>query len=293
MNNSGKSTIIIAGAGQFGRTFTYMLNHEQYSLIAYADNNKALHGTVLPSPFGKEIPVLSLADAAARMPDIILISVTDETRQGQLKDQLTDLHYTGRILGLSDLSSLLDIRSAVLARTARRINDLHVPGAAAELGVYRGDLAWKINALFPNRLLYLFDTFEGFDERDVAIEQEHQTSYAQEGDFRDTSIQAVRSRLPYPAQAHFVKGYFPETAAPYMDQRYAFVSLDADLYAPILAGLEYFVPRMEPGGMILLHDYNNTRFQGAKKAVEAYEGQHGPLKLLPLCDLHGTAAILF
>ena len=291
--NSDKRTIIIAGAGQFGRTFSYILNQEQYTLLAYADNNPAMQNTVIISPFGKDIPVLSMEDAAALQPDIILISVGDETRRKQLQDQLADLHYQGSILGLGELSSLLDIRSAVLARIACRIRDLQVPGAAAELGVYKGDLAWKINALFPDRPLYLFDTFEGFDPRDVAFEQEHKTSFAKEGDFQDTSIQAVRSRLPYPDQAHFIQGYFPDTAGPLMDQTYAFVSLDADLYAPILAGLAYFVPRMETGGMILLHDYNNTRFLGAKKAVEAFEKTHGPLKLLPLCDLHGSAAILF
>lgn len=29
-----------------------------------------------------------------------------------------------------------------------------------------------------------------------------------------------------------------------------------------------------------------------KKAVEAYEALHGPLPLVPLCDLHGSAVIL-
>ena len=70
------------------------------------------------------------------------------------------------------------------------------------------------------------------------------------------------------------------------------VSLDADLYAPIRAGLDFFLPRMEKGGMILLHDYNNQRFRGAKQAVEEYESIHGPLSLVPLCDLHGSAVIL-
>ena len=43
-----------------------------------------------------------------------------------------------------------------------------VPGAAAELGVYRGGFARCINALLPERELYLFDTFTGFDEAEAA-----------------------------------------------------------------------------------------------------------------------------
>jgi O-methyltransferase len=44
--------------------------------------------------------------------------------------------------------------------------------------------------------------------------------------------------------------------------------------------------------MIVLHDYNNRRFRGAAQAVEDYEKAHGPLALVPLCDLHGTAVIV-
>ena len=74
--------------------------------------------------------------------------------------------------------------------------------------------------------------------------------------------------------------------------RFCLVSLDADLYAPILSGLIFFYPRLVPGGMILLHDYNNERFRGARQAVEEFEKQYGRLCLVPLCDLHGSAVIV-
>ena len=38
-----------------------------------------------------------------------------------------------------------------------------VPGAVAELGVYRGGFSRWLNLLLPERTLLLFDTFEGFD----------------------------------------------------------------------------------------------------------------------------------
>ena len=88
------------------------------------------------------------------------------------------------------------------------------------------------------------------------------------------------------------KGFFPETTKGLEENRYQFVSLDADLYSPILAGLEYFYPRMCRGGVILLHDYNNARFQGAKLAVKHYEQSNGSLLLIPLSDLHGSAVII-
>ena len=44
--------------------------------------------------------------------------------------------------------------------------------------------------------------------------------------------------------------------------------------------------------MILMHDYNNERFQGAAQAVADYEKDDQRLSLVPLCDLHGSAVIM-
>ncbi|MEI3169120.1 MAG: TylF/MycF/NovP-related O-methyltransferase [Lachnospiraceae bacterium] len=54
---------------------------------------------------------------------------------------------------------------------ANRIKEQDIPGSIAELGVYRGDIAWQLNALFPERELLLFDTFQGFDAKDVKTEK--------------------------------------------------------------------------------------------------------------------------
>lgn len=287
-----KKTLIIAGAGQFGRSAAGLLNHSTYDLLALADNSEALQGTVFRHPLHGALPILSMEEAVAMRPDTILTGIIDDGRTKELRSQLLSLGFYGEILTLKSLYETVDVRSATLLRLAQRVEEQKIPGETAELGVYKGDLAWKLNALFPERELYLFDTFTGFDDRDITQEKELQTSRAAEGDFGDTSVEAVRSRLPFPEKAHFEKGFFPETAEGLSGVTYAFVSLDADLYAPILAGLEYFCPRLAKGGMILLHDYGNTRFRGAKKAVEAYEALHGPLPLVPLCDLHGSAVIL-
>lgn len=289
-------TIVIFGAGQFGRRAAGLLNTNELSLIAFGDNNPGLWGSALPclAPGGqaREIPVLPPGEAVALKPELILIGVTDQVRGGQLRAQALELGFSGEFVNLGDLYRRFDIRGAVLAQLAARLQAQDIPGAVAELGVYRGDTAWKLNALFPERPLYLFDTFEGFDSRDIRLEKDRDCSRAREGEFSDTSEAAVLGRLPWPLQALVKKGYFPETAAGLEDERFALVSLDADLYAPILAGLEFFYPRLSRGGMILLHDYGNERFRGAGQAVAAWEAVHGPLLLLPLCDLHGSAVII-
>ncbi|MBR4209498.1 MAG: hypothetical protein IKQ96_04675, partial [Lachnospiraceae bacterium] len=57
------------------------------------------------------------------------------------------------------------VRIKTLELIARRL--ANVPGAVAELGVYRGQFASCMNRLFPERTLYLFDTFEGFDPEEL------------------------------------------------------------------------------------------------------------------------------
>ncbi len=162
-----------------------------------------------------------------------------------------------------------------------------VPGAAAELGVYRGSFARCINALLPERRLYLFDTFEGFDPAEAQ---------GQGGGFveahRNTSIERVLHLLPHPEQAVVRQGLFPTTAEG-IEERFALASLDVDLEESSLAGLRWFVPRMQEGGYLLLHDYNNPKLPGVKRAVSRFEQEYGRLPAVPLCDAGGTLVLGF
>ena len=161
-----------------------------------------------------------------------------------------------------------------------------VPGAAAELGVYRGGFARWINALLPERTLYLFDTFEGFDPAESAEESAGFTEA-----HRNTSAEQVLAALPHPERAVIRQGLFPQTAAGLEAERFSLVSLDADLEESTLAGLRFFWPRMSEGGYLLLHDYNNPRLPGVRRALERFEAEAGRLPAVPLCDVSGTLVI--
>ena len=161
-----------------------------------------------------------------------------------------------------------------------------VQGAAAELGVYRGGFARCINTLLPERPLYLFDTFAGFDEAESAdcgagFVEAH----------RNTAVERVLAVLPHPERAVIRQGLFPRTAEG-LEARFALVSLDVDLEESTLVGLRWFLPRMSPGGYLLLHDYNNPGLPGVRAAVRRYEAETGTrLRAVPLCDVNGTLVI--
>lgn len=180
------------------------------------------------------------------------------------------------------------VRLCSLELAAHEIISANVEGAIAEVGVYRGTFAKVLNEAFPDRKLYLFDTFEGFDERDVALDQDRGLS-EEDRDFSDTSIDFVLARMSRPEDCIIKKGYFPDTANG-LDEKFAFVSLDVDLYKPTIDGLEYFYPRLQPGGYIFVHDYNFDEFRGPKEAVHNFARNTG-VPYFPLCDPCGTVVI--
>lgn len=180
-------------------------------------------------------------------------------------------------------------RMMALRLAAERIERKGVPGCIGELGVYRGELAAILNRLFPERTLYLFDTFEGFSADDLADGEEGKHSQAAIGDFKDTTIELVLRRMAHPEQVRVRQGYFPETAVG-LEETFALVSLDVDLYKPTVAGLRYFYPRLSNGGCIFVHDYNNCRFRGVHSAVEEFLEESGA-PMLQLPDFAGTVIL--
>ena len=160
------------------------------------------------------------------------------------------------------------VRLATLELISSEIGKKNLKGNVAELGVYKGKFARYINSYFKEKKLYLFDTFEGFDERDITTEKKEGFSSGSQN-FADTSVESVLSLMPYPNNCIPVKGFFPESAVNIKDE-FVFVSLDADLYEPIYEGLKFFYPLLVSGGYIFVHDFNNDNYPGARKAVEKF-----------------------
>jgi O-methyltransferase len=120
------------------------------------------------------------------------------------------------------------------------LQEKRIEGAFAELGVFQGTTARLFRTLAPERELFLFDTFEGFAVEDVR--QEHAAGKARAGGWL-CSFEKVKNFVGE-RNTHFIKGRFPETTNIVPEStRFALVHLDADLYAPQLAGLRFFIRR--------------------------------------------------
>lgn len=171
------------------------------------------------------------------------------------------------------------VRLATLELLCRRLEE--VPGAAAELGVYRGFFARCINGLLPERRLYLFDSFEGFSE-DACASESFQAAH------RNTAVEKVLAIMPHPESVTVKPGFFPESLEG-LEERFCLVSLDVDFYRTTLDGLRYFWPRLEKGGYLMLHDWGSPALAGVRQALEDYEAELGyRIPAVPLCDVGGS-----
>lgn len=181
-------------------------------------------------------------------------------------------------------------RYSSLELCAYEIIKNEVDGNVAELGVYQGVFAAKINELFNNKKLYLFDTFEGFSTTDKKIERsQHLKTKGIDIDFSNTSIEYVLKKMKYKECCIIKKGYFPDTTVG-IEDTFCFVSIDVDLYKPIYEGLKYFYPRLNKGGYIFIHDFNNLMFPGTREAVQKFCSEN-QVSYFPLSDVGGSVVL--
>lgn len=181
------------------------------------------------------------------------------------------------------------VRNTTLELLCREIIRHGVKGNTAEIGVYQGDFSALINHHLPDRSIYLFDTFTGFDNRDTVADRNRGIEGYQH-DFSITSTELVLKKMPYPERVIFRPGRFPETATGLEEENFCLVSLDTDLYEPIYEGLKWFYPRLSQGGYIMIHDYFNDNYAGAGQAVRKYVAENG-LSFTVIPDTGGTAII--
>jgi len=141
-----------------------------------------------------------------------------------------------------------------------------IPGEAAEVGVYKGGTARLISRVLADtpKRVHIFDTFAGMPSSVRPMD------FVRTGDFADTSAERVGQYLKDCHNVEIHPGFFPGTAAPVADARFAFAHLDADSYQSIHDCCEFFYPRLEKGGILIVDDYGSSICQGVRPAVDQF-----------------------
>ena len=157
---------------------------------------------------------------------------------------------------------------------------LPLTGLVAECGCYRGLSSYILcryillsDDRFDGHGYRIFDSFAGLSEpqpEDAFGDSDPQASmlrHVSRGGHFAARLDEVKKALKSFPGIEFFPGWIPQAFPGEPDARYSFVHLDVDLYQPTRDSLEYFYPRLVPGGRIVCDDFN---WPGARKAIEDY-----------------------
>ena len=147
-------------------------------------------------------------------------------------------------------------------------------GDFAECGVYTGGSAQILcrTATQVGKKVHLFDSFEG-----LSAPGPNDGDYWSSGGLAVTE-ETVHQNLNEWACFKIHKGWIPDCFENVKQNKFAFLHLDLDLEEPTKASLEFFIPRMATGGLILLDDYGFESCPGVRKAANEFL-QEGVKKL--------------
>lgn len=174
---------------------------------------------------------------------------------------------------VSKLTLLTEDRCYLLDRLVHQ--SALLDGDMAECGVYKGGGALLIARAIvaarsangrPAVELLLFDTFEGMPDTTGVDAKVHSA-----GDFGDTSLEAVAKVMSPFSFATLRQGLIPASLSGLESRRFSFVHIDVDLYRSTIDCLEFFYPRLVPGGIMVFDDYGVRIYEHAeKKAVDEF-----------------------
>jgi O-methyltransferase len=185
----------------------------------------------------------------------------------------------------------------------------NIPGAIVECGVWRGGslLAAVENLLIfgqTNRAVWLYDTFEGMTAPTAADKDFLGRSAEQlldESDREDehsvwcwSQLDQVRQLLfstGYPQERfQFVVGPVEKTIPASLPDQIALLRLDTDWYESTRHELIHLMPKLVPGGVLIVDDYGH--WNGCRQAVDEYFQQHQIPMLLHRIDYTGRIGVL-
>ena len=157
---------------------------------------------------------------------------------------------------------------------------LGLPGDVIECGVYRGGslvrIARSMKDNAPDKLLYGFDSFEGFpqdkiDQRDLGPGRKIERVKRKFQMCADVPSRLMRFFDLFSVNAKLVAGFFSDTLPTLSDdQRFCFIHLDVDLYQSYIECLDALYDRLTPGGVIVFDEGDSDVWPGARLAIDEF-----------------------
>jgi O-methyltransferase len=154
----------------------------------------------------------------------------------------------------------------------------NIPGNLIETGVWRGGATILMRAVLKarrcsDRFVFVADSFQGLPAATVASDD---AGYLHLDSGLAVSLDEVRENFRryqlLDDQVRFVKGWFSETLPDLLEERWAVVRLDGDMYESTMDGLVNLYPGLSSGGWLIVDDYGT--YVSCRRAVDEYRLEH-------------------
>jgi Methyltransferase domain len=145
----------------------------------------------------------------------------------------------------SEMADALFVLDQFKVLRSRKYEIVELDGQILDLGVYKGGSTRALAAMFPDRTIHGFDSFEGLPE---------DWSHALRGDFGE--IAGVAPTFPSNVELH--KGWFDETLPgwyeTHRDEPISLLRVDCDIYSSTKTIFDTLAPLIGPGTWILFDE---------------------------------------
>jgi hypothetical protein len=169
-----------------------------------------------------------------------------------------------------------------------------VEGDIVECGVWRGGFSIFLAHLFPERTIWVCDSYEGFQpvaeaKFTYSKQERHVPEYTMTGlGPMGISLDEVQNHfktygLENQNRIKFVKGFVKDTLPTAGIEKIALLRVDVDGYSPTLEVLDELYDKVETGGYIIFDDL--CLYESKDAVVDFFNSKNLPLEVLdPITD---------
>lgn len=192
-------------------------------------------------------------------------------------------HKIGRPKG-SDIDIHIEWRVAICCWAAKHAS--HLGGDFVECGVNTGMLSLAvcnyINFNSLNRNFYLFDTYDGIPPEQITDAEARVGRGDENSQHYEECYDVARRNFAGFPRAKLIRGKVPDTLSTVKIDKIAYLSIDMNVALPERAAIEYFWPKLVPGGIVILDDYGWINYPAQKATHDEFAAREGvDIFLLP------------
>jgi O-methyltransferase len=154
----------------------------------------------------------------------------------------------------------------------------NIAGDVVELGCYVGTTTIFLRRLLmqhgSDKVLHAYDSFAGLPPK-TSEDASPVGEQFKAGELRAQKSEFIRhfkqAGLPLPVMH---KAWFSDLTPDDLPERIAFAFLDGDFYDSIHDSLKLVWPKLSPGAIVIVDDYQSEALPGAKRAVDEWLVTH-------------------